>query len=77
MERCWEEARRGGQEITERPGALYEIVSAVAPYFEVPRSPEAEAMHVFLEGVLSTAENFDAARALVRDALARLDEAAQ
>ena len=49
-ERCWEELYRAGEEIAA--GAhLYRPVKAVAVYFDLPRTREEEAAHVFLEAL--------------------------
>ena len=52
-ERCWEELYRAGKAIDEGC-PLHEIVDVVAHDFDLPRSPEAEAVSVFL-GALAVA----------------------
>jgi hypothetical protein len=55
--RAWDELRAAGRELAECHGIKYPqvgaIVALVARQFEVPRSPEAEAVNVFLDGLLS------------------------
>jgi hypothetical protein len=48
--RAWEELRAAGGELANCSDYddIVRIVSRLAPYFEVPRSPEAEAANVFL-----------------------------
>jgi hypothetical protein len=43
--------RRAGKAFAEDSGDLRRIVKATAVYFELPRSPEAEAVRVFLDGL--------------------------
>lgn len=49
-DRCWDELRRAGNAIAEgRPMCM--IVDAVALDFDLPRTPEEDAVHVFLDAV--------------------------
>ena len=48
MDRCWDELYRAGKVLAEDPAAVRSIVAAVAVDFDLPRSPEAEAVSVFL-----------------------------
>jgi hypothetical protein len=56
-DRCWEELRRAGKALAEDRGDLCKIVNAVATYFEIPKSPAAEAVGVFLEGLRGALED--------------------
>jgi hypothetical protein len=56
-ERCWEELRRAGKALAKGEGDPSEIINAVASYFELPSSPETEAVHVFLDGLCSIPED--------------------
>jgi hypothetical protein len=55
--RAWDELRAAGGELSERHDdidnkEIIELVNRVARQFEVPRSPEAEAVNIFLAGLL-------------------------
>jgi len=50
-DRCWEELRRAGKALAEDPGDRRGILNIVTRYFEIPGSPEAEAVRVFLDGL--------------------------
>jgi hypothetical protein len=50
--RCWEELRRAGKALGEDPAAVCSIVGAVALDFELPQSPEAAAVGIFLTELL-------------------------
>jgi hypothetical protein len=56
-DRCWEELRHAGKALAENPGARRQIVNTAAAYFELPRSPEAEAVRVFLDGLCGALED--------------------
>jgi hypothetical protein len=53
--RAWDELRAAGGELSNRDGLdseMIALIGEVARRFEVPRSPEAEAVDVFLTGLL-------------------------
>jgi hypothetical protein len=52
--RGWDELRAAGGELSNHCGIerTIAVVSRIAPQFEVPRSQEAEAVDVFLSGLL-------------------------
>jgi hypothetical protein len=54
--RCWDELYRAGKALAEG-GAPHGIVAAVARDFELPQSPEAEAVHVFLDELAAALED--------------------
>lgn len=56
-ERCWEELRRAGGEIADKRRPMLEIVQDAAAYFDLPRSPEAEAVLAFLDGLRCNLED--------------------
>jgi hypothetical protein len=62
-ERCWEELRRAGKALDEEPYRLPAIVADVAGFFELPHSPEAEAVQVFLDAELRALEERHAVEA--------------
>ena len=54
-DRCWDELYRAGQALAEgRP--LQKVVDEVAVYFDLPSSPEAAAMSVFLDELAGALE---------------------
>jgi hypothetical protein len=57
MDRHWEELRRAGKALAEEPGARRSIVNTVATYFELPSSPEAEVVGMFLHELCGALED--------------------
>jgi hypothetical protein len=53
MDRCWDELHRAGKAI-DAGHPLYRVVRDVATDFELPASPEAEAVRVFLDALCGT-----------------------
>jgi hypothetical protein len=49
--RSWDELRAAGGELSAYGGDIATIVSRVQRYFEVPHTPEEEAIGVFLIGL--------------------------
>jgi hypothetical protein len=78
--RAWDELRAAGGELAECHGIEYAqvavIVSRVQRQFEVPRSPESEAVLVFLSGLLNAFDEADLTVEGESDA-GQLPEAAQ
>lgn len=56
--RCWEEARRLGTPLAAHPGraGLETNLRTLGIFFEVPHTPEEEAMHFFLTGMVVALE---------------------
>ena len=60
-ERCWDELYRAGKALDEGCPPHW-VVGETAVYFDLPCSPEAEAVHVFLDalrGALGARNAFD------------------
>jgi hypothetical protein len=55
--RDWEELCRAGNALAEDRGDLHAILKTAAFYFQLPRTPAAEAAHVFLEALQGALED--------------------
>jgi hypothetical protein len=71
MDRCWDELYRAGEAIEKGVDPSL-AVKAIAYQFDLPQSPEAEAVHVFLDALLGNFADED-----LRAAEAALAEAAE